>query len=106
MTQYEKDIPPLAGGRHDAGRVLGGPTFAYLLQESEEKDRMIEELRASLSQLKRRIEEIASDHRMKIDRMQEEFQRQLKTKLREKEEQKELELTRKLEEVRSVTLML
>ncbi|PHJ24885.1 myosin heavy chain [Cystoisospora suis] len=68
-------------------------------EESEEKDRMIEDLRASLGQLKRRIEEIASDHRMKIDRMQEDFQRQLKTKLREMEEQKELEFARKLEEV-------
>ncbi|EPR62068.1 putative myosin heavy chain [Toxoplasma gondii GT1] len=70
------------------------------LEECEQKGCMIAELRASVSELKRRCEEHVASHRFEVERMTEDFHRELNAKLKEKDEEKELELRRKLEDAR------
>ncbi|KYK71847.1 putative myosin heavy chain, partial [Toxoplasma gondii TgCatPRC2] len=69
-------------------------------QECEQKGCMIAELRASVSELKRRCEEHVASHRFEVERMTEDFHRELNAKLKEKDEEKDLELRRKLEDAR------
>ncbi|CBZ54336.1 putative myosin heavy chain [Neospora caninum Liverpool] len=70
------------------------------VQESEQKESVIAELRASVSELKRRCEELVSSHRFEVERVNEDFHRELTAKLREKEEEKDFDLRRKLEDAR------
>ncbi|PFH35275.1 putative myosin heavy chain [Besnoitia besnoiti] len=70
------------------------------IAECEERGHVCAELRTQAAQLKRRCEEALASHRVQVEHMHEDFHRELAAKLREKDEEKELEIKRKLDESR------